>query len=452
MSVGLALLSSYQGDYEAASLRFDRCLDLQQAYGDRAGEALTWHQLATIDLARGDYEAAGESFRRSLEIKQAIGDRAGEAATWHQLATIDLARGDYEAAGEQFRRALEILAGDRRPGRRGEATWHQLASIDFHRGDYEAAGEQLPPLPRDRAGDRQPGRRGGHLARAGQHRPPARRLRGGRRKVPPRPGDPCRRSATGPARRPRGTSWPASTSGEATTRRPARSSAAPLRSSRRSATGPARRPLGTGWPASTWSEATTRRPASSFRRSLEILQAIGDRAGESATWHQLASIDLRRGDYAAAGEQFRRALESDQAIGNRAGEAATWAQLGIAAFQRSEHHSASRCLAIAFGLASSVGTSDVQVIAKHLSAALAHAEIPEAQFQSFMQETAEQYQRDRGTVVGRASGHWVARPSELATPPTAHGKQVCELSRLFPLVSLRTFAKRTRYERKTRHS
>jgi tetratricopeptide (TPR) repeat protein len=64
-----------------------------------------------------------------------------------------------------------------------------------------------------------------------------------------------------------------------------------------------------------------------FGRSLEIDQALGDRAGEAATWHSLATIDLKEGSYAAAREKFGRSLEMRQAIGDRAGAAATWHQL-----------------------------------------------------------------------------------------------------------------------------
>ena len=86
-----------------------------QAIGDRAGEAATWHQLATIDLNEGAYPAARLKFDKALEIKQAIGDRAGEAATWHQLARIDLKEGDYPAARLKSDKALRIkqATGDR---------------------------------------------------------------------------------------------------------------------------------------------------------------------------------------------------------------------------------------------------------------------------------------------------------------------------------------------------
>jgi tetratricopeptide (TPR) repeat protein len=62
-------------------------------------------------------------------------------------------------------------------------------------------------------------------------------------------------------------------------------------------------------------------------KSLAIKQQIGDRAGEAANWHNLASIDANEGNYAAAREKFGKSLAMRQQIGDRAGEAATWHQL-----------------------------------------------------------------------------------------------------------------------------
>ncbi|KKK80005.1 hypothetical protein LCGC14_2827840, partial [marine sediment metagenome] len=41
-------------------------------------------------------------------------------------------------------------------------------------------------------------------------------------------------------------------------------------------------------------------------------------AAEAATWHQLATIDLRQGDYAAAREKFETVLDIRQSVGDRA--------------------------------------------------------------------------------------------------------------------------------------
>ncbi|HVM63022.1 MAG TPA: tetratricopeptide repeat protein [Verrucomicrobiae bacterium] len=138
----LATIDVYEGNYAAAREKFGQALEMRQAIGDRAGEAGTWHNLATIDLREGNYAAAREKFGKSLAIEQAIGNRAGEASTWHQLATIDVYEGNYAAAREKCGKALEMLRaiGDRA----GEAsTWHQLATIDLREGNYAAAREKF---------------------------------------------------------------------------------------------------------------------------------------------------------------------------------------------------------------------------------------------------------------------------------------------------------------------
>ena len=58
---------------------------------------------------------------------------------------------------------------------------------------------------------------------------------------------------------------------------------------------------------------------------------VATRWSSPATWHQLATIDLKVGDYQAAREKFQKSLEIKQQIGDRAGEAATFYQLGVVA-------------------------------------------------------------------------------------------------------------------------
>jgi tetratricopeptide (TPR) repeat protein len=104
----------------------------------RAGEAGTWHQLASIDLDEGAYPAARDKFQRALAIEQQIGDRAGEAATWHQLASIDLNERAYPAARDKFQRALVI--NQQIGNRAGEAAaWFQLGSWANATGDLRKA-------------------------------------------------------------------------------------------------------------------------------------------------------------------------------------------------------------------------------------------------------------------------------------------------------------------------
>jgi hypothetical protein len=56
--------------------------------GDRAGEAGSLHQIASIDVNQGRYDEARAGFDASLRIRWAIGDRAGEGASYLQLGML----------------------------------------------------------------------------------------------------------------------------------------------------------------------------------------------------------------------------------------------------------------------------------------------------------------------------------------------------------------------------
>ncbi|MEJ7640080.1 MAG: hypothetical protein WKF75_19470, partial [Singulisphaera sp.] len=119
------------GEWKSARGLLERAL--KSLTDDRAGEAATWHDLASIDLKEGHYPAAREKIARGLATRQAIGDRAGEAATWHDLASIDVDEGHYPAAREKVARSLAIMQaiGDRA----GEAaTFFQFGVLAFKLG------------------------------------------------------------------------------------------------------------------------------------------------------------------------------------------------------------------------------------------------------------------------------------------------------------------------------
>jgi tetratricopeptide (TPR) repeat protein len=71
------------------------------------------HQLGI--LARGDYDQALDWYRKSLEINEALGNRAGVASSYHQLGMVAHERGDYDQALDWYRKSLEIkeALGDR---------------------------------------------------------------------------------------------------------------------------------------------------------------------------------------------------------------------------------------------------------------------------------------------------------------------------------------------------
>jgi tetratricopeptide (TPR) repeat protein len=131
-------------------------------------------------------------------------------------------------------------------------------------------------------------------------------------------------------------------------------------------------------------------------KSLQTRQAIGDRADEAATWHNLASIDLNEGDYAAACEKFAKSLQIIQAIGDRAGEAATFIHLGVLAHQRGNRHLAARLVGICWLIDQDIGHADTERDFRNLAAICSQLGYDQAQFDAAIAEVGRAYLEDRG--------------------------------------------------------
>ena len=65
-----------------------------------------------------------------------------------------------------------------------------------------------------------------------------------------------------------------------------------------------------------------------YRRALEIVEALGNRAGHGEFVPSVGHGGADKGDYEAALEWYRRSLEIEEALGNRAGMASLYHQLG----------------------------------------------------------------------------------------------------------------------------
>ncbi|MCK4299244.1 MAG: hypothetical protein KAX80_06920, partial [Planctomycetes bacterium] len=63
-------------------------LQATQALGDRAAEAWALHQLGTQALCLGDTAAARTSLTQALRMRETLGDRAGAAVTKHNLSLL----------------------------------------------------------------------------------------------------------------------------------------------------------------------------------------------------------------------------------------------------------------------------------------------------------------------------------------------------------------------------
>jgi hypothetical protein len=130
-----------------------------------------------------------------------------------------------------------------------------------------------------------------------------------------------------------------------------------------------------------------------------MLQAIGDRAGEAAAWHNLASIDLNEGNYAAAREKFGTALAMFQAIGDLAGEASTYNQVGILALKVGNGAVAVRLVAIGTILLSAVGAAEI--VWENLTGMAAELGLDQRGLDALLHEAADHYQQDRGAKLMR---------------------------------------------------
>jgi len=113
---GLAAAFWRAGSYEEAEREAREGLRLAREAGDREGEALCVHTLATVSFQRGEFEVCAAHCREALELQRAAGDRRGEATTLQALGAVMPEVGEKERALEVKQEALKLFReiGDRR--------------------------------------------------------------------------------------------------------------------------------------------------------------------------------------------------------------------------------------------------------------------------------------------------------------------------------------------------
>ncbi|MGC4086898.1 MAG: tetratricopeptide repeat protein [Polyangiaceae bacterium] len=75
-------------------------------------------------------------------------------------------------------------------------------------------------------------------------------------------------------------------------------------------------------------------------KSLQINEQLGDRDRMASSYHQLGMIAQQRGDYDGALVQYKKSLQIKEELGNRAGMASSYHQLGMIAQQRGDYDGA----------------------------------------------------------------------------------------------------------------
>jgi tetratricopeptide (TPR) repeat protein len=145
---GLATIDIREGRRNASAReQLKHALTIQEAAEDRHGQAVTWHQLGSIDFNEGDYDNAQPKFETALALLEEvpkqndIGDEA-EQASWHQLGSIELMKGNLDKARTLLGKALTMarLTGNRKA--EADAV-HQLARVDAAKGPTPQALRQL---------------------------------------------------------------------------------------------------------------------------------------------------------------------------------------------------------------------------------------------------------------------------------------------------------------------
>jgi tetratricopeptide (TPR) repeat protein len=152
-----------------------------------------------------------------------------------------------------------------------------------------------------------------------------------------------------------------------------------------------------------------------YRRSLEMAEALGDRAEVSKVLHQMGMVAQARGDLDGALEYYRRSLETFEALGDRAGVSKSLHQMGRVAQARGDYDAAldyyRRSLEIAEALGDRAGAaiSRAQMSRLYeqlgqLDQALTLIRQAEAEFARMGAAQLAQAQRDRARIEARLRG------------------------------------------------
>jgi hypothetical protein len=130
-----------------------------------------------------------------------------------------------------------------------------------------------------------------------------------------------------------------------------------------------------------------------------VLEEIPESERDASVWHQLASIDLNEGNYAAAREKFGKSLAIEQQIGDRAGEAATFYQLGMLAARQRHLVPAAKLVGLCFVIDQAIGHGHVESDLKSFLGLCSQLGLSEPQVRSLVGEIGKSYEQDRGRAL-----------------------------------------------------
>jgi predicted ATPase len=99
------------GDYSAALVHQEECLELYRQLGDKKGIAASLNNLAITAADDGDFALSRSLYEDSLALSRELGDRESEALTLGNLGNLELYQGQLDEARSRYQQSLEIYRG-----------------------------------------------------------------------------------------------------------------------------------------------------------------------------------------------------------------------------------------------------------------------------------------------------------------------------------------------------
>ncbi len=342
MAGGLLMEISEEGAPSAGITRLDRLLMARLhllSDDDMEGARKASAAISSILIARGFYEDA-------IHINRELLDREEHPATLSWLAQAHQLFGDAASARKWYERALDASLGR---GPAASVALHGLASLEMASGKLESALEKLEKAS-NLEGPRQRGETAIEIAKIEMERGDLHRAKD----------------------------------------RLEEALSLPLRGAGRQ--GEAFYLLGLAEQG--LEELSSARVH--LDRALDIRRSLGDRKGEGAALHSLATVDLQLGDRSTAILQFREALEIGQEINDGPLEASTLFQLGSAAVLAGRGKEGLSLIILSGMILRRLNHPDTSRVESTINGLASHLGYDQRRFDSILREATQSYRKDRG--------------------------------------------------------
>ena len=136
--------------------------------------------------------------------------------------------------------------------------------------------------------------------------------------------------------------------------------------------------------------------ATEYSEALPLFRAMDDRAGVAAILHSQGLIQAQAGEKENAVHSFKEALAVNQKLGDRAAEAGSFFQLGAIAVQQDRMAEGLRLMALAAVILRSLKSDEVKSVEPLVERLASELKYSQEQFMVMVQEVLQSYARDRG--------------------------------------------------------